>query len=51
MPQMAPLWWSTLYLIIISTFIMIKMMMYFNTNYKVYSKKSKKETKSINWMW
>nr|QDI93326.1 ATP synthase F0 subunit 8 [Roburocoris exiguus] len=53
MPQMAPMWWYTLFLIFILTYYIFMMLMYF---YNVYSNKSDKKTsklmiKNMNWKW
>nr|QDI93910.1 ATP synthase F0 subunit 8 [Tuxedo drakei] len=53
MPQMSPMWWSTLFLIFLSTYLMIMMNMYTYNIYQKWNKESikKKETSNINWKW
>nr|UFK32278.1 ATP synthase F0 subunit 8 [Eurhadina fusca] len=50
MPQMAPMWWTFLMLIYLSTMIMCMQALYFNSN-KKFNKLSTKNMKNYNWMW
>nr|YP_009485607.1 ATP synthase F0 subunit 8 [Acanthaspis cincticrus]AVZ00743.1 ATP synthase F0 subunit 8 [Acanthaspis cincticrus] len=52
MPQMAPLWWTTLFLMFILSFIMIWTMMYFLyfSDPAEFSQEKKIETQ-MNWKW
>nr|YP_011036670.1 ATP synthase F0 subunit 8 [Stroggylocephalus agrestis]WRK21274.1 ATP synthase F0 subunit 8 [Stroggylocephalus agrestis] len=49
MPQMAPMWWLTLMMIIILTMFLMNSIIYFNKNFK--SKLMLKENKNMNWKW
>nr|ACJ69433.1 ATP synthase F0 subunit 8 [Sigara septemlineata] len=51
MPQMAPLWWTTLYILFIVTLMMLYSLIYFNINYKMMKSTSKINTTKNNWMW
>nr|QDI93923.1 ATP synthase F0 subunit 8 [Tuxedo bicinctus]QDI93949.1 ATP synthase F0 subunit 8 [Tuxedo bicinctus] len=52
MPQMSPMWWSTLFLLFLATYMLIMTSMY---TYKIYqnenSLKKTKSAKYINWKW
>nr|YP_010582873.1 ATP synthase F0 subunit 8 [Uzeldikra longiprocessa]UGN61293.1 ATP synthase F0 subunit 8 [Uzeldikra longiprocessa] len=50
MPQMSPMWWTSLMMMFILMFIMCLTMMYFSTDYKMKIKKKMKIMK-INWKW
>nr|YP_010303517.1 ATP synthase F0 subunit 8 [Anaxilaus musgravei]QUT09469.1 ATP synthase F0 subunit 8 [Anaxilaus musgravei] len=52
MPQMAPLWWESLFLLFIVMFMMMTSMNYFLLIYKM-NKSIKMINKSnqMNWMW
>nr|YP_010582964.1 ATP synthase F0 subunit 8 [Vatana ogromna]UGN61410.1 ATP synthase F0 subunit 8 [Vatana ogromna] len=49
MPQMSPMWWTTLMFMFIISFMMYMNIMYFNYNKNI--KKNKKELNKLNWMW
>nr|YP_011010644.1 ATP synthase F0 subunit 8 [Halobates whiteleggei]WPW47324.1 ATP synthase F0 subunit 8 [Halobates whiteleggei] len=51
MPQMAPLSWLSLMIMFILMIIVINSMSYFNKNYKIESKMSKKSMNKLNWKW
>nr|UBQ33985.1 ATP synthase F0 subunit 8 [Cysteochila lineata] len=51
MPQMAPMWWSLMYLLSLTTVFLMVVMMFFNKNQKSNTMKSKINIKSINWKW
>nr|YP_011010163.1 ATP synthase F0 subunit 8 [Hermatobates djiboutensis]WPW46687.1 ATP synthase F0 subunit 8 [Hermatobates djiboutensis] len=51
MPQMSPMWWSTLFMLFIASLMLMNSMIYFNKKFSI--KKSSKSTKknSMNWQW
>nr|QFK69090.1 ATP synthase F0 subunit 8 [Phymatostetha punctata] len=49
MPQMAPLWWTSLFMMFILSYMMINVMMYFNMNHV--TKKIKIKFINMNWKW
>nr|AZL35858.1 ATP synthase F0 subunit 8 [Cosmoscarta mandarina] len=51
MPQMAPMWWITLFMTFNLMFLLLNMLMYFifNLNNKIKSMKMKKS--QMNWKW
>nr|YP_009512140.1 ATP synthase F0 subunit 8 [Phymatostetha huangshanensis (nomen nudum)]AXI98509.1 ATP synthase F0 subunit 8 [Phymatostetha huangshanensis (nomen nudum)] len=49
MPQMAPLWWTSLFMMFILSYSMINMMMYFNMSHT--TKKIKMKFINMNWKW
>nr|QCF45709.1 ATP synthase F0 subunit 8 [Anthocoris kerzhneri] len=52
MPQMAPLWWETLFILFTMSFIMMSMIMYYNM--KINPQKMNKMSIKINhfkWKW
>nr|YP_009654709.1 ATP synthase F0 subunit 8 [Brachymna tenuis]QCI09264.1 ATP synthase F0 subunit 8 [Brachymna tenuis] len=52
MPQMAPLWWETLYMMFIMSFMMVNIMMYFTIKNDFKSKKKEKKMFiNMNWTW
>nr|YP_009466093.1 ATP synthase F0 subunit 8 [Pentatomidae sp. GM-2014]AIW65015.1 ATP synthase F0 subunit 8 [Pentatomidae sp. GM-2014] len=54
MPQMAPLWWETLYVSFLMSFIIMNMMIYFSKTIKIkkeINNKSWKTNKQMTWMW
>nr|UPL65884.1 ATPase subunit 8 [Mecomma ambulans] len=54
MPQMAPIWWSMMFLIFILTYFMVMIMVYFSPKNKKNEKMSEsinKTTKLLNWKW
>nr|YP_010414444.1 ATP synthase F0 subunit 8 [Kusala populi]URW11944.1 ATP synthase F0 subunit 8 [Kusala populi] len=50
MPQMSPLWWTTLMITFIILFILMMTILYFNINNKM-SKMIKLTETKINWKW
>nr|UPL65962.1 ATPase subunit 8 [Hyalopeplus sp.] len=52
MPQMAPIWWTTLYAMFIMSYMTYVMIMYFFISYgsKNEMKKSSKKN-NMNWKW
>nr|QDI94066.1 ATP synthase F0 subunit 8 [Tuxedo susansolomonae] len=52
MPQMSPMWWSLLFLLFLTVFMLIMAIMY---TYNIYMIKkpnqSKKKAPNINWKW
>nr|QDI93339.1 ATP synthase F0 subunit 8 [Quercophylus gonoporospinus] len=53
MPQMAPMWWYTLFMMFILTYCIFMMFIYF---YKIYKMKMDKiyenpKNKNMNWKW
>nr|YP_009485672.1 ATP synthase F0 subunit 8 [Saldula burmanica]AVZ00808.1 ATP synthase F0 subunit 8 [Saldula burmanica] len=52
MPQMAPMWWSTLFLFFIMCFFLMMIKSYFMIKYTSQKMKNmKKESKMTNWKW
>nr|YP_011017062.1 ATP synthase F0 subunit 8 [Saldoida armata]WQB61740.1 ATP synthase F0 subunit 8 [Saldoida armata] len=51
MPQMAPLWWTTLLMFFSTCFILIMMKSYFILSYKIDKKSSHKMKTNKNWKW
>nr|YP_002791227.1 ATP synthase F0 subunit 8 [Aeschyntelus notatus]ABZ01972.1 ATP synthase F0 subunit 8 [Aeschyntelus notatus] len=51
MPQMAPLWWETLYIIFIFMFMIMIMIIYYNKSYSPKSNNYKKKINQLNWKW
>nr|AHN95689.1 ATP synthase F0 subunit 8 [Trigonotylus caelestialium] len=52
MPQMAPMWWTTLFMLFIITYIMNMILMYFYTEYFITKTSTKKiSNKNITWKW
>nr|YP_009727908.1 ATP synthase F0 subunit 8 [Notonecta montandoni]QHZ87283.1 ATP synthase F0 subunit 8 [Notonecta montandoni] len=52
MPQMSPMWWTTLFMLFLLSFLLVMMIMYFNKEYKPLSMEiTKKEMKMLNWKW
>nr|YP_010133436.1 ATP synthase F0 subunit 8 [Lethocerus indicus]AJG02888.1 ATP synthase F0 subunit 8 [Lethocerus indicus] len=52
MPQMSPLWWSTLFIMFITSFMVMCTMMYFTVFYtKSKTSYQKKPHTSMNWKW
>nr|AFY16835.1 ATP synthase F0 subunit 8 [Lethocerus deyrollei]AOY34901.1 ATP synthase F0 subunit 8 [Lethocerus deyrollei]BCH52381.1 ATP synthase FO subunit 8 [Kirkaldyia deyrolli] len=52
MPQMSPLWWSTLFIMFISLFMVMCTINYFMVFYKKTKKINQKMTKTpMNWKW
>nr|AEH21216.1 ATP synthase F0 subunit 8 [Himacerus apterus] len=52
MPQMAPMWWSLLFIMFIMIMIMIIMINYFNLMYKIMFKPNSIHYKmNKNWKW
>nr|ALO77187.1 ATP synthase F0 subunit 8 [Elateridae sp. GENSP01] len=51
MPQMAPLSWINLFILFISTFLILNSLNYFSFIYENKSTKKSMKTKSINWKW
>nr|YP_010925300.1 ATP synthase F0 subunit 8 [Sigara lateralis]WKD80503.1 ATP synthase F0 subunit 8 [Sigara lateralis] len=51
MPQMAPLWWTSLYIMFIMTMMLFYMLIYFNNKYKMMKSTKKMEKIKNNWMW
>nr|YP_010994973.1 ATP synthase F0 subunit 8 [Homoeocerus striicornis]WOZ13981.1 ATP synthase F0 subunit 8 [Homoeocerus striicornis] len=52
MPQMAPLWWETLFIFFILSFMMMIIMLFFNKTYsaKMY-KSTNTDTTQFKWKW
>nr|QDI93391.1 ATP synthase F0 subunit 8 [Insulaphylus sp. ph6]QDI93742.1 ATP synthase F0 subunit 8 [Insulaphylus sp. ph34] len=53
MPQMAPIWWFTLFMVFILTYCVYMMLIYF---YNIYQPKTEKFNKNLNiknisWKW
>nr|YP_010596126.1 ATP synthase F0 subunit 8 [Acanthaspis pedestris]WAJ48458.1 ATP synthase F0 subunit 8 [Acanthaspis pedestris] len=51
MPQMSPLWWTTLFATFIYSFIMIWTLMYYQYSPKVSTKTQEKMENQMNWKW
>nr|YP_009040486.1 ATP synthase F0 subunit 8 [Peirates arcuatus]AHF21747.1 ATP synthase F0 subunit 8 [Peirates arcuatus] len=52
MPQMAPLWWSILFLTFFVSFLMMCIIMHFqNTQESAKTLKETPEIKMMNWKW
>nr|YP_009531183.1 ATP synthase F0 subunit 8 [Ornebius fuscicerci]AXY63940.1 ATP synthase F0 subunit 8 [Ornebius fuscicerci] len=52
MPQMAPLWWTTLYLYFTFTFILVSMLVFFYLmKYPIISSHLQKFNFKFNWLW
>nr|YP_010583068.1 ATP synthase F0 subunit 8 [Farynala dextra]UGN61514.1 ATP synthase F0 subunit 8 [Farynala dextra] len=50
MPQMSPMWWTSLMIMFIISIFVCMYIMYFNYS-KNMSTKSKKEYKNMSWTW
>uniref|UniRef100_A0AAU6PCF3 ATP synthase complex subunit 8 n=1 Tax=Diplonychus sp. TaxID=2977879 RepID=A0AAU6PCF3_9HEMI len=52
MPQMAPLWWTTLFLMFLTAFMIMCTINYFIIKYEPSTHQTEKKIKnSINWKW
>nr|YP_009485646.1 ATP synthase F0 subunit 8 [Velinus nodipes]AVZ00782.1 ATP synthase F0 subunit 8 [Velinus nodipes] len=52
MPQMAPIWWTTLFILFNMSFLMMITIMYFQkTPEPIMDKKMIKSIKNLNWKW
>nr|YP_009692452.1 ATPase subunit 8 [Rhagovelia reitteri]QEH58864.1 ATPase subunit 8 [Rhagovelia reitteri]QEH58965.1 ATPase subunit 8 [Rhagovelia sp. XD-2019] len=51
MPQMSPMWWTSLMIMFTLSFMMVNSMMYFMKKYNVKSKMEKKNQIQKNWKW
>nr|AGO28133.1 ATP synthase F0 subunit 8 [Sphedanolestes impressicollis] len=52
MPQMAPIWWTTLFIMFNMSFIIMMTLMYFQSEMKPIMKKQiTKKTMNYNWKW
>nr|YP_010865743.1 ATP synthase F0 subunit 8 [Sclomina guangxiensis]WGT89383.1 ATP synthase F0 subunit 8 [Sclomina guangxiensis]WGT89396.1 ATP synthase F0 subunit 8 [Sclomina guangxiensis]WGT89409.1 ATP synthase F0 subunit 8 [Sclomina guangxiensis]WGT89422.1 ATP synthase F0 subunit 8 [Sclomina guangxiensis]WGT89435.1 ATP synthase F0 subunit 8 [Sclomina guangxiensis] len=52
MPQMAPIWWTTLFIMFNTTLLMMMMIMYFQVDTQPKMKKQlTKNIKYYNWKW
>nr|ACJ69420.1 ATP synthase F0 subunit 8 [Diplonychus rusticus]UCU57415.1 ATP synthase F0 subunit 8 [Appasus japonicus] len=52
MPQMAPLWWTTLFFVFLISFMIMCTINYFLVSYNATEYKTSKKSKtSINWKW
>nr|YP_009048942.1 ATP synthase FO subunit 8 [Orius sauteri]YP_010432121.1 ATP synthase F0 subunit 8 [Orius strigicollis]AID61653.1 ATP synthase FO subunit 8 [Orius sauteri]USW04718.1 ATP synthase F0 subunit 8 [Orius strigicollis] len=51
MPQMAPMWWLSLYFMFIMSFFMIMICMYYLFNKTFSSKEISIKKNPINWKW
>nr|UPL65936.1 ATPase subunit 8 [Dicyphus sp.] len=52
MPQMSPMWWTTMFYVFITIFMMFIIMMYFNYEMKILNKTSIKKKMTQNpWKW
>nr|YP_009659080.1 ATP synthase F0 subunit 8 [Triatoma migrans]QCQ69464.1 ATP synthase F0 subunit 8 [Triatoma migrans] len=52
MPQMAPIWWTTMYFTFILSFLIMFFMLFFHSHQTTLNKKNKSITHTkINWKW
>nr|YP_010315882.1 ATP synthase F0 subunit 8 [Leptocorisa chinensis]UNA68528.1 ATP synthase F0 subunit 8 [Leptocorisa chinensis] len=52
MPQMTPIWWELMFIIFLTSLMLMIMIMYFNKVMKIKSlKKQYKTIKQNNWKW
>nr|YP_010478284.1 ATP synthase F0 subunit 8 [Nesophrosyne sp. 29 GMB-2012]UVI59728.1 ATP synthase F0 subunit 8 [Nesophrosyne sp. 29 GMB-2012] len=51
MPQMAPMWWTTILLMTSITLMLMVMINYFMSISKIKSNINKKSMKKFKWMW
>nr|YP_009472976.1 ATP synthase F0 subunit 8 [Notopteryx soror]AST10206.1 ATP synthase F0 subunit 8 [Notopteryx soror] len=51
MPQMAPLWWETLFILFIVKFLLMNTIMYFNKPYTPKSSSMQKSMSSNEFKW
>nr|QDI93378.1 ATP synthase F0 subunit 8 [Quernocoris caliginosus] len=53
MPQMAPIWWFTLFMMFILTYFIFMVFLYFHNIYQLKTKMIYKNMiiKNINWKW
>nr|QDI93781.1 ATP synthase F0 subunit 8 [Tuxedo cruralis]QDI93794.1 ATP synthase F0 subunit 8 [Tuxedo cruralis]QDI93819.1 ATP synthase F0 subunit 8 [Tuxedo cruralis]QDI93832.1 ATP synthase F0 subunit 8 [Tuxedo cruralis] len=53
MPQMSPMWWTTLFLVFLATYMLVMVIMYTYNIYQIMNNSSKKNNniKNINWKW
>nr|AXS65332.1 ATP synthase F0 subunit 8 [Curculionoidea sp. 9 KM-2017] len=51
MPQMAPLWWTSLYMFFLSTYFIMNTSVYFSFLYKPISKKNNFLKEKTYWKW
>nr|YP_011031335.1 ATP synthase F0 subunit 8 [Epidaus famulus]WQT73257.1 ATP synthase F0 subunit 8 [Epidaus famulus] len=52
MPQMAPIWWTTLFILFNMSFLTMMIMMYFQINMQPTMKSSiTSQIKQYNWKW
>nr|YP_010591418.1 ATP synthase F0 subunit 8 [Stethoconus japonicus]UFQ24458.1 ATP synthase F0 subunit 8 [Stethoconus japonicus] len=51
MPQMSPMWWTSLYMMFMMTMFMTMIILYFMLTEKVKTTKVSKKTKNLNWTW
>nr|UPL65988.1 ATPase subunit 8 [Isometopus sp.] len=52
MPQMAPMWWTMLFMSFIIMFMLYNTLMYFYNIYETKTKTTtKSSTKNMNWKW
>nr|QDI94040.1 ATP synthase F0 subunit 8 [Tuxedo sp. ph57] len=52
MPQMSPMWWSLLFMLFVSTYMLMMMIMYTYNTYEISNHKmSSSINKNINWKW
>nr|YP_009450286.1 ATP synthase F0 subunit 8 [Notonecta chinensis]AOW68976.1 ATP synthase F0 subunit 8 [Notonecta chinensis] len=52
MPQMSPMWWTTLFSLFLLSFLLVMMIMYFNKEYKpITPQVESKKMSTLNWKW
>nr|YP_008963276.1 ATP synthase F0 subunit 8 [Apolygus lucorum]ADZ52278.1 ATP synthase F0 subunit 8 [Apolygus lucorum]ANT45815.1 ATP synthase F0 subunit 8 [Apolygus lucorum] len=52
MPQMAPIWWTMLFMTFIMAYMLYMIIMYFFITYKIeVNKNTVKKMKNMNWTW
>nr|UPL65588.1 ATPase subunit 8 [Leptocoris augur] len=51
MPQMAPLWWETLFILLILCFIMMSVIIYYVSNPKIKNDSNLIKINQFNWKW
>nr|UPL65198.1 ATPase subunit 8 [Valleriola javanica] len=52
MPQMAPMWWTTMFILFTMLFMMTNTIMYFQKQYSIPSKEEKQnKMETMNWKW
>nr|QDI93858.1 ATP synthase F0 subunit 8 [Tuxedo nicholi] len=52
MPQMSPMWWSLLFILFMSMYMLMMMIMYTHNTYKISNHKTPSSVNSnINWKW